>query len=224
MPAYNEAKVIGQVIRDIPKNILGASSQEVIVVDDNSSDNTGDVAAKAGATVLHHRLNLGAGGATITGLEYAYRHNFDVAVTLDSDGQHDPEEIKDLVAKIKGGYDLVIGSRLLIRQITDMPVYKLFGNNLLNFITFLFYRVWVTDSQSGFRAYSKRALKHCNITDMGYEFCSAIIGRIRSKNLRICEVPIKTIYTEYSKAKGQHYLNGFNIIIKLAWAKIRGGV
>ncbi|MFA5926682.1 MAG: glycosyltransferase family 2 protein [Patescibacteria group bacterium] len=224
MPAYNEASVIADVIRQIPKKIMDINNVEVIVVNDNSTDNTSRVAKEAGAVVLNHRLNLGAGGATMTGLEYARRNNFDVAVTMDSDGQHDPSEIKKLVKRVLSGYDLVIGSRLLGSQRHGMPLIKWIGNNAFNVITFLFYGVWVTDSQSGFKAFSKKAMEKCQVESVGYEICSALIGKAKAEHLRICEEPIKIIYTDYSKRKGQHYLNGFNIVIRLALSKIRGSL
>jgi hypothetical protein len=121
------------------------------------------------------------------------------------------------------GYDFVIGSRLVDSE--GMPFYKLVGNNLLNIITFVFYQIWVSDSQSGFKAFSSVGIDKCRlIKNVGYEFCSELIGKAREERLKICEVPIRAIYTDYSKRKGQHYLNGFNVIIRLTLSKIRGNV
>jgi glycosyltransferase involved in cell wall biosynthesis len=225
LPAYNEAKVIGDIIKSIPKKFPGVTERVVVVVDDNSSDETGIVARRAKAVVLRHRLNLGAGGATMTGLEYAKRQGFDVAVTLDADGQHDPADIKKLLKKVHEGYDFVIGSRLIEKNnLKDMPRIKRFGNRLFSFITYLYYRIWISDSQSGFKAFSKKAIKQCQIQNVGYEFCSEMIGRAKANKLKICEVPIKTIYTDYSKIKGQYYLNGFNIVIKMTLSKLKGNL
>lgn len=220
IPAYNEEKVIGKVIRNIPRRVYDISNIETIVVDDKSTDETWKVAKTAGATVLRHRINLGAGGATMTGLEYARRHNFDIAVTMDADGQHDPRDISRLVRKVMKGYDFVIGSRLKEIIPGEMPFHRLVGNKFFNFVTFLFYGTWVTDSQSGFKALSKRAIGKCRIQNVGYEFCSEMIGLARANKLKICEEPIRVIYSDYSKKKGQHYLNGFNIILRLTINKI----
>lgn len=225
LPAYNEARVIGKVIKKIPKTFFEAMESTVIVVDDNSSDNTILKSKNAGAVVLHHRINLGAGGATMTGLEYAKRKKFDLAVTMDADGQHDPAEIKKLISKVLNGYDLVIGSRLLEKDLNHaMPFIKRFGNKIFSVITYIYYRIWVTDSQSGFRAFSKVGLKKCRISNPGYEFCSEMIGMAKENKLKICEVPVRTIYTDYSKLKGQHYLNGFNILIKMTLSKLKGSL
>lgn len=223
MPAYNEASVIAEVIRKIPSKVFDCLT-DVIVVDDNSTDNTDIIAKEAGAIVLRHRTNLGAGGATMTGLEYVRRHHYDIAVTMDADGQHDPANIERLAKKVASGFDLVIGSRLLDPSSRNMPLVKWIGNNIFNIITLLFFHVWVSDSQSGFKAFSKKALEKCQVESAGYEICSVLIGKAKEEHLTICEEPIKTIYTDYSKIKGQHYLNGFNIIIKLTLHKIKGDI
>src|SRR5205085_2709263 len=112
-PAHNEATAIGQVIFRIPKEIDGMTVYP-IVVDDGSTDGTGEVARAQGAHVVRHLTNLGADAATITGLRAAQLFDADIIVTMDADGQHSPEEIERLVQSlIEGPFDVVIGSRIL---------------------------------------------------------------------------------------------------------------
>lgn len=213
MPAYNEGKVIGGVIKKIPRRI-GDYKVELLVVDDASSDNTRVEAQKAGAKVINHRINLGNGGAIITGLEAAKRLKAQVVVTMDADGQHNPKEIIKLIKKLNRGYDIVIGSRL-IGDTTEMPLYRVIGNWLLNVVTLIFSKRWVRDSQSGFRAISQKALKKISLATRGFEVSSELVWEAKDKKLRLTEVPIEVIYTDYSRKKGQHFLNAINIFFGL---------
>lgn len=215
IPAYNEGRVIGSVLETIPDALPAIGKVTPIVVDDNSSDDTGMVAEKAGAVCIRHELNLGAGGATVTGFEAAKQLGADIVVTMDADGQHDAAEIERLIRPIVNGEtDVVIGSRLKAVS-GDMPLYKMVGNNLLNAVTFAFFRIWVSDSQSGFKALSRPALDKITLSTSGYEFCSEFVGQIKKHQLRYQEVPISTIYTDYSRAKGQLALNAVNIVLGL---------
>lgn len=214
IPAFNEEQTIAKVIKTIPKKIAGIYEKKIFVIDDGSTDQTGLIVKKNGAEVLTHLINQGVGAATITGLEAAKIYGADIAVTLDGDGQHDPKEIEKIVTLIlKKKYDVVIGSRLIDRQ--KMPAYKAFGNFLMNWMTYALYGLWVRDSQSGYKGFSKKAVKKLNLTCQGYEICSEIIGEIHRLNLKFIEMPIKTIYTTYSKKRGQYPLNAVNIVLKL---------
>lgn len=225
IPAYNEAKVIGQVIDNLPKQLKKITKITTLVVDDNSQDNTSSIARAHGAKCLRHEINLGAGGATATGLEAAKLMKADLVVTLDADGQHDPADIAAVIRPITHkNIDFVLGSRLRRsgnRSGKGMPPYKRVGNFLLNLVTFIFFGIWVTDSQSGFKAFSKHALHTIQVSTDGYEFCSEIIGEVKRHKLSYKEVPINTIYTDYSKIKGQPALNAINIFINLLIRGIR---
>lgn len=219
LPAYNEAPVIASVLRRIPTQI-GSMPVVKVVVDDGSKDRTGEIARIHGAYVIRHLTNLGVGAATITGLRSAADLDVDVIVTMDSDGQHDPSEIEKLVETlIDGRFDVVIGSRLLDRR--GMPGPRLAANLLLNALTYAVYRKIVSDSQSGFKVFSRQALEAMDLKSAGYEVCSEIIGEIYRKNLRYKSVPIKAAYTSYSRAKGQHFLNGVNLILGLLMRLVR---
>lgn len=223
IPAYNEEGSIGKVVEKIPKNIPGVSEVIKIVVNDNSRDKTAKVASAAGATVLTHRINLGAGGATTTGLTYAKQIGADAVVTLDGDGQHNPTEIAQLVAEYgKGQSQLIIGSRFMSTTIKDMPGLKNFGNRVMNFITYIFSGKLVTDSQSGFRLLGRMVLDNSKsiITTNGYEFCSEMIINSRKQGINIAEVPISTIY--FADRKGQNPINGINIFMRLLYRAVVG--
>lgn len=212
IPAYNEGRVIGDVVTDIRKRFKGkAFTSHIIVVDDGSEDNTTENARKAGAHVIQHVLNTGSGGATATGLSYAYSNDFDIAVTCDADGQHDAEDVlRGVKLMSNSDIDLLIGSRLINSD--GMSRVKIIGNRGMSFITRILFGIRVTDSQSGLRVFSRQALSSLKWKTSGYEFCSEMLWRAKQLNLRIDEFAIKSIYTDYSLAKGQNNWNGVNIV------------
>lgn len=222
LPAYNEAKEIGGVLDrllDYKKN----NSQvrvEIVVVDDGSQDNTTKICKSRRITVLTHILNRGLGGALATGLEYAKRNGFDYALTMDSDGQHDVNDIpKSVDLLINDKADVIIGSRMHGQD--GMPKDRMILNSLSNYFTYLLFGVWTSDSQSGFRAFNRRAMDHMTLRTQGMEVSSEIFAEINKYKLRLKEVPITVIYTEYSRSKGQTNLNSLNIIFKLLLRKFR---
>jgi glycosyltransferase involved in cell wall biosynthesis len=133
---------------------------------------------------------------------------------MDADGQHDPSDIEHLVhCLIEGSFDVVIGSRLLTPH--GMPPSRFAANLLLNAVTFIVYRKGVSDSQSGFKALSRSAAEKLELRSCGYEICSEIVGEIYRKGLRYKSMPVKAVYTKYSQAKGQPFLNGVNLLLEL---------
>lgn len=215
IPAFNEATTIASVIEDVRSTLKKANhSFEIVIVNDGSKDDTSKLAEGAGATVINHILNTGAGGATATGLSYAERNNFEIAVTMDADGQHSPADVlKGIEELAKNNVDLLIGSRLV--NTDGMSQIKVLGNKGLSFITFLIFGVNVTDSQSGLRVFSKNALSQLKWRTSGYEFCSEMLWRAKQQKLTIDEYPISAIYTKYSESKGQNNWNAFRIISSL---------
>jgi glycosyltransferase involved in cell wall biosynthesis len=220
IPAFNEATVVGNVVSDVKKAYRNRNyAVEIVVINDASTDETSKIARKSGATVINHILNSGAGGATATGLSYAQQNGFDIAATMDADGQHAAEDvIRGVDEIIKRGDDLLIGSRLVDNK--DMSRSKMIGNKGLSIITYLLFGINSTDSQSGLRVFSRRALESLRWKTSGYEFCSEMLWRAKQLNLRTGEFPISTIYTKYSKSKGQNNWNGINIVKSLIKRRI----
>lgn len=220
IPAFNEAKVIENTVLDIKKLLDKTSyNYEIVVVNDSSSDNTAHNAKKAGATVVSHILNSGAGGATATGLRYAREGSFDIAATMDADGQHAPDDVIlgiNTIANSKT--DLLIGSRLIDSK--GMSKVKILGNKGLSLITSFLFGSNVTDSQSGLRMYSKNAITNLSWKTTGYEFCSEMLWRAKQQHMVITEYPIKAIYSDYSTSKGQNNWNAINIVKSLIKRRI----
>jgi len=220
VPAYNEEKVI----KDTLRKLKSEGYHNIIVVDDGSKDKTSNIAREEGVILCRHIINRGLGGALGTGIKCALEYNPKVIVTFDADGQHDPKDIEKVVKPVLyEGYDMVVGSRLMDREeLKNMPVVKRVGNILLNVITYLLGGYLVTDSQSGLRAFSKRAAEVIlsNLKSNRYEVSSEFIIIARREGLRFKEVPIKTIYTEYSMSRGTNVITGIKILIKLILQKL----
>lgn len=218
LPAYCEEKVIKDVIKAIKRE----GYKDIIVVDDGSSDNTYEEAFSTGVITISHPINRGKGAATQTGIDAGKLLNADIIVTMDSDGQHDPKDIKKLIKPILDDkVDVVIGSRMINNK--DMPKSRILMNKVANVVTQIFFGLMVTDSQSGFRAYSKKAYNSVYTYMDRYEFESEMLGQIKDAKLRIEDVPIKVIYTDYSKSKYKHMRdfsaqglgNGIKMVVRL---------
>jgi glycosyltransferase involved in cell wall biosynthesis len=212
IPAYNEEAVIASVITDI----RAAGYDNILVVDDGSKDATFKVAQKSGAVAVHHRLNRGKGAATKTGIEAAKLLGAEIVVTLDGDGQHNPEDIEKLIAPIvKRKAAVVLGTRL--KNPKGMPWYKIAHNLVGNAIVWYLYGLWVSDSQSGFRAYSRKAIHMIDTKTDRYEYDSEVIREIRKHRLKFSEVPIEVRYTEYSMGKlyKQSFLTGIKTVSRM---------
>ncbi len=212
IPAYNEEKVITSVIRNVKKN--GYSN--IIVVDDGSDDKTFLKAKKEKVHILRHILNRGKGATVKTGMEAAKMLGADIIVTLDGDNQHNPSDIKKLLDKIYNGYDVVLGSRLI--QNKHMPLIKVLANYIGNLVTWIIYGTLVSDSQSGLRAYSKKAFSTIDTRHDRYEYDSEVIREIYRNNLKFCEVSIDVRYTKYSmnKLSKQSFFNGLKTLARMA--------
>jgi len=189
LPAYNEGKYIATIVG---KAIRYADM--VVVFDDGSSDDTAWEAIGAGAEIVCHNMNKGYGATIQSILEYARKENPDVLVIIDADDQHSPDDIPELVKAIEDGYDLVIGCRAG----KDVPVYRRIGGTILSVFTFMLSRVWVRDSQCGFRAYSHRAVDMIRPKENGMAISSEIVALATENGLKVTEVPISVRYTDDS--------------------------
>lgn len=216
IPAYNEAPVVGQVVR----SILKCGFARVIVVNDGSKDDTAEVARRAGAIVLSHPINRGAGAAAHTGIAYARRQGFDFLVQIDADGQHFPADIEAMAAQMAAtGCDIVIGSRWLGRN-TGVPATRVAYNRISNWFTNFFCRRRYTDSQSGMRLLNRPAIEKLQLHLDGFGYCSEMIVQAEQQHLQIEEVPIRVAYTEYSMSKGQDLQMGITTAMNLLWKLI----
>ncbi len=217
VPAYNEAEVIVDTITGIRRTLNADKFQaEILVVDDGSSDQTGKLAFKHADYLVTHRVNRGLGAALMTGIEFAKRQEYDICVTFDSDGQHDPRDIARVVSAIEKGSDIVIGSRFLGSH-SNMPKMRRIILSLGNFITYLFFGVWTSDSQSGFRALSRRAIQSLILKSNRMEVSSEFFAEIKRLNLKFAEIPIHINYTAYSLKKGQKNTASMSVLIKLLY-------
>jgi len=219
IPAFNEEKIIGSVLDGLKKVRINGLKIEIVVINDGSIDRTAEKARKKKIIVISHFINRGLGGALGTGIEYAKNNKADLIVTFDADGQHNPGDIEKIIMPIlKKRADMVIGSRLT--RNSEMPLDRKIINYGANLINFLLWGVWVTDTQSGLRAFSKKAIEGMEIKMNKMEVSSEFLKEAGQNKLRIKEVPIKAIYTEYSKAKGQKNINSLSIFAKLILHKL----
>ena len=191
IPAFNEEKNIASIIT----KLMGISDT-VIVCNDGSSDLTSEIAEKMGAIVINHEKNLGYGGAIRSIFFKAKEMDGDVLVTFDADGQHRVEDIQNVIEPIiNQEADLVIGSRFLDESEKEVPQYRKVGIKVITKITNASIKKQLTDSQSGFRAYSKQVINELNPSELGMGISTEILIKASSKNFKILEVPIKIIYS-----------------------------
>lgn len=217
IPAYNEATVISQTIRAVRRVASKLPLPlVVVVVDDGSIDQTKHIAAKYADVVLSHGHNCGLGASLTTGIEYAKRHHLSYVITYDADGQHTPEDIVRCFQALAAGYDVVIGSRFLGTH-EQMPSLRRYILWLSNFITFLFFGIWTTDSQSGFRGLGSPAIQKLHLVSNRMEVSSEFFAEIKRLKLKTTEIPIHIRYTKYSLSKGQGNTAGFGVLLKLLY-------
>lgn len=209
IPAYNEARRIGPVVQSTLPFVT-----QVVVIDDGSTDNTGEVAKAAGALVLRHVQNCGAGAATMTGIEAARLLKADAVVTLDADEQHNPDDIPPLLEPIaRDEADIVFGNRFGRKN--RIPRVRRIFNSIGNLITWAATGHWVSDSQCGFKAFGPKAVAEMELKMSGFEFCTEIVRESVQNRWRRTQVPIKVIYSEYTLAKGQSFATGVRTALRI---------
>lgn len=157
IPAYNEAgnivKFIGTLRNDYPQ-------YDYVIINDGSEDNTGKICAERGYNVVNLPINLGIGGAVQTGYKYAYKHDYDVAVQMDGDGQHDPQFLDGMLKLIESGQaDIVVGSRFVNKEGFQSSATRRTGINILSFLGWIFTGVRLKDITSGYRMVNKHMIK-----------------------------------------------------------------
>ena len=190
IPAYNEEKNIAKMIVKLKK-----ISDEIIVCNDGSSDLTGEIAEKMGVIVINHEKNLGYGAGISSIIKKSKEIDTDILVTFDADGQHKVEDIKKVTEPIMNGEaDLVIGSRFLNKDKAEVPGYRKIGINIITKVTNSGLKEKITDSQSGFRAYSKKLISNLDTSNLGMGISTEILIKTSSLGFKIAEVPITIIY------------------------------
>ena len=199
IPAYNEEESIGDTLDELsdfwPKN-------RTLVVDDGSEDKTADFALNAGADkVVSHKRNMGVGATFMTGIRNAISMNADVVVTVDADSQFDSKQIPELIVPILNHQlDVVIGSRFLGKLPKEMPRIKNIGNKIFSKIVSWLISQKLSDTQTGFRAYSKEALLNVSIVN-DFTYTQEVLIDLKFKGLQIGEIPVKVTYDEKRKSR-----------------------
>jgi glycosyltransferase involved in cell wall biosynthesis len=216
VPAYNEATVIGGVIKEISKLY-----KNVICVDDGSTDNTANEVQKSGALLISHPINLGAGAATQTGIEYALLDkNARYFITIDGDGQHNISDTKTMLEYLKKqDLDIVLGSRF-IGKANNMKRTKKALLKIAAVFSLSISGVNLSDPHIGLRCFNRKFAEGLKITMPDFSHASELIGRIKEGNYKYGEVPVTVTYSDYSRSKGQPMLNAVNISFDLLLNKL----
>lgn len=213
IPAYNEEVALGSIILRTLQYV-----DEVIIVNDGSDDKTVEVAKLAGAEIINHATNLGKGEALKSG--FSAIGDADVVVTIDADGQHNPDEIPSLIKPIiEDGADLVNGSRYMNGSEENTPAYRRVGQQVLDNATNISAGIKVTDSQSGFRAFSPAACKVFRFYDTGFGIESEMLVDVAEAGLKIVEVPITVRYDVDGSTKNP-VTHGVGVLLKIIKDKI----
>lgn len=212
IPCYNEGLTIGSLVLKARAHV-----DEVLVIDDGSSDDTAAIARLSGASVLVHERQQGKGAGVLDAMAYARERGYAVLVLIDGDGQHNPDEVPAVAAPVlEAGADLVIGSRFLGTD-AEIPLYRRFGQIVLNVFTNASSDFKSSDSQSGFRALSERALEASKtFVSEGYNVESDMIAFLSARDLAIVEVPISVRYEVPHKHKKNPITHGFGVLTNIA--------
>ena len=213
IPMYNEQEVIADVIHG-----LKAIFENILCVDDGSTDDSVAKAREAGATVICHAVNIGQGAAIATGFTWIQsKTNFSRIVTFDADGQHLPEDAIRLVEELESkGLDVVFASRFLNDQ-SEVPLMKRLVLRGVTNVTRALTDVELSDAHNGLRALTVDASRKIQLTQNGMAHATQFVSLVLQGGLKYSELPVTILYTPYSRSKGQSMLNSINIALDLIW-------
>lgn len=187
--AYNEKRHIRKVVNSCLKKL-----KNVVVVNDGSKDNTLNELRKTKAKIINQKINQGKGEALKVGFDYFIKKGFDYAILLDGDGQHDPKEIPEFIKEINKGYDLIVGCRK--KRHSKMPYIRRFANFFSSILLSSKTRVWIKDTQSGYRAINLNLLKNIKLKRKRYDLESEILIKMAEQKAKVKCITIKTIYSD----------------------------
>ncbi len=211
IPVYNEEKVIGDVVAGVR-----TAFANVVCVDDGSTDRSAERAARAGARVVRHPINLGQGAALQTGFEYALADpSMQFVVTFDADGQHQIADAVGMVERLRAGEaDVVFGSRFLDERSNPTFAKKMVLRAAVGY-TNMTTSTKLTDAHNGLRAIRRPVVEKLEITQNGMAHASELVAQIGALKVSYVEHPVHILYTDYSKTKGQSLWNSINILADL---------
>lgn len=190
IPSYNAGKSLGDLLQKIAQYV---DKKDTIVIDDGSKDNTSAIALKMGVTLLHHRVNRGKGEALKTGFQYALKSSYQAVITIDADGQHDPQQLPRLLQAYDDfGYDIVIGSRMKSRH--NMPLMRVLSNKITSVLISIITGVRVEDSQCGYRIVRPQVLREIKLDTSHYETESELLLKAIRRGYKVGFCPINAIY------------------------------
>jgi polyprenyl-phospho-N-acetylgalactosaminyl synthase len=215
VPVYNEATVVAAVVSDLRRVF-----PNVVCVDDGSRDGSAAEVLRTGAHLVRHAVNLGQGASLETGLRYAIgRSGGQYFVTFDADGQHRvPDALAMLDVVRSGDVDVALGSRFLGGHV-GVPLLKRLVLGTVAALSPTSRKLRLTDAHNGLRVFNRAAAQELRITHNGMAHASEVVAMLARSTLRVREVPVTIIYTDYSRAKGQSIFNGVNILFDLSMSK-----
>lgn len=211
IPAYNEESRIEETVRSIPRKIMGVDKVEILVVNDGSTDNTMTMAINGGAErVVTHKRNSGVGAAFMTGVRNAVQMNADIVVSVDADSQFDSSQIPELIIPILNHQaDVVIGSRFQGKKPENIPRVKYIGNKIFSKLVSWVVGQKFTDTQTGFRAYSKEALLNISVVN-DFTYTQEVLIDLKFKKMKIVEVPVSVSYDDKRKSRVVKSISGYS--------------
>lgn len=227
IPSYNAEKQVGKVIKSLPRQIKTDKATydvQVVAIEDGSRDNTAQAAQDAGAVVVRHIFNSGAGAATRTGLRYAQTMVPDLAyaVTIDADGQHSSEDVEKIVRFADANnVQMVVGSRLHEGNKESMPLHRTLGNKGMSLISRVLFGITTKDTQSGLRLFRPEVLPAVSgyVIDR-YGFCTEMLWLAKIAHVQVVEMPIAVHYSDSTLKHGQSNWGVVGWLFDLIWIRI----